>query len=69
MKGLHCITFLLLILGGINYGLILLDWWNLTDFLGGAGSTWGDVFYGAVGISALYELAKHKANCKACKAK
>lgn len=69
MKGLHSAVTIILILAGLNYGLILLDWWNLTEFFGGEGSQWANVFYALAGLSALYEIAHHKKTCKECKMK
>ena len=62
-KGLHMVTFTLLVIGGLN--------WLLEAFGWGIGS-WGissgvtQVIYILVGLSAIYELATHKGCCKLC---
>lgn len=67
MKGLHKIAFILLIVGGINWGL---------EFFGWGIASWGFIPYGLVkivyllvGISALIELFGHKGMCKECMVK
>ena len=62
MKATHCVGFILVIIGGLNWGLEafhtgLSAWlpWNVAM-----------IIYILVGLSALYELFTHKANCKAC---
>jgi len=62
MKGLHMLTWILLIVGGLNWGLSALGW-NVVDKLGSELST---VIYILVGLSALYELFTHKNSCKMC---
>lgn len=49
------IALILLIVGGLNWGLAVLDY-NLVDALLKAGSTLGKVVYGLVGLSALYTI-------------
>ena len=59
---LHKIAFFLLVIGGLNWGLEafhtgLTAWlpWNVAM-----------IIYVLVGLSAIYEIFTHKANCKAC---
>lgn len=68
MKNLHSITFLLVIIGGLNWLLFGLTGgnWEIGHLLGGMGSTLSRLVYILVGISAIIEIAQHKANCKAC---
>ena len=63
MKGLHTIAFLLLIIGGLNWGLEAFGWG-----LGGWGlpSSLTMLVYVLVGLSALYEVFTHKNRCKNC---
>ena len=69
MKNLHFITFLLLVIGGVNWLLFGLFGWELgAELLGGNDSTLSMILYVLVGLSALYEFATHKKNCAACKA-
>ena len=66
MKGLHKITWILVIIGGLNWLLVGLFSWDVGSLLGGMGSTASKVVYVLVGLSALVELFGHKKNCKAC---
>ena len=65
MKSLHMVTFILLVVGGLNWGLVAFGY-NLVDSLLGSGSTLAMVVYILVGLSAVYEVATHKQNCKHC---
>ncbi len=59
------VTFILLVVGGLNWGLVALGY-NLVEKLLGAGTTGSMVVYALVGISAIIEIATHKGNCKGC---
>ncbi|MDP2594017.1 MAG: DUF378 domain-containing protein [bacterium] len=71
MKGLHTLSFILVIIGGLNWGLV-----GLGDFLGGDWNVvhmilglWPMVewlVYLLVGIGALVLVATHKKDCRAC---
>ncbi len=61
-KGLHMLTWILLVVGGLNAGLSVLG----LDVLGYLGSALYQIIYVLVGLSALYELLTHKKNCKMC---
>lgn len=65
MKLLHKIAFVLLVIGGINWGLEALNY-NVVDMIFGEGSTLSMLIYLLVGLSALYEGATHKSNCRNC---
>lgn len=65
MKSLHKVTFILLVIGGLNWLLVAFDY-NLVDSLLGAGSTLSMVVYILVGLSAVYEVVTHKKNCRNC---
>ena len=62
MKGLHSISFILLVVGGLNWLLFVWDtglgFW-LSDSI-------ANVIYVLVGLAAIYELLTHKKNCKLC---
>ena len=62
MMMLHKVTFILLVIGGLN--------WLLEAFGYGVGhfvpSTVAMVVYVLVGLSAIYELAMHGKMCKEC---
>ena len=64
-KVLHMITFLLLIVGGINWLLVgALDFDLVTTILGTGVAA--DVVYILVGLAALVELITHKKRCSMC---
>ncbi len=65
MKTVHMVAFVLLVVGGLNWGLTAFDY-NLVDMLLGAGSTLSMIVYILVGASAVFEVATHKQNCKQC---
>lgn len=63
---LHNVAFILLVIGGLNWLLVGLFNWDISAVLGGADSMVTKVVYVLVGLSAVYEVATHKANCRAC---
>ncbi|MBP6857590.1 MAG: DUF378 domain-containing protein [Candidatus Pacebacteria bacterium] len=63
---LHKITFILLIIGGLNWLLIGVFNWGVGDVLGTGLSR---IVYILVGLSALVELFSHGKTCKACSTK
>lgn len=65
MKILHIIAFILLVVGGLNWGLVALGY-NVVDMILGAGSVAGKVVYALVGLSAIYFVVTHKGECKTC---
>ena len=67
MKYLHKVAFILLVIGGLNWLLVAFNY-NLVDMIFGAGSTISMLVYILVGLSAIYEVATHKQNCKNCSA-
>jgi len=62
---LHTIAFVLLVIGGLN--------WLLEAFGYGIGNyvpaNVAMIIYILVGLSAIYEAATHKTNCKHCETK
>jgi len=61
---LHKVAFVLLIIGGLNWGLTaLMSSWDLSSIVG---STVAMIIYGLVGISAIVEVVSHKKNCRNC---
>lgn len=68
------IAFILLAIGGLNWGLVGLGWlvsgsnWNVVEMLLGTGSTLSAIVYVLVGLSAVWLLVTHKKDCKACSA-
>jgi uncharacterized membrane protein YuzA (DUF378 family) len=67
MKALHMIAFVLLVVGGLNWGLVALGW-NLVDMIFGAWPVLEQVIYGLVGLSAIYLAVTHMKECKTCSA-
>jgi len=65
----HKITFLLLAVGGLNWGIWATTEWDIGSLLGGMDSAAAKTLYVLVGLSALYELFTHKKHCKECGAK
>jgi uncharacterized membrane protein YuzA (DUF378 family) len=64
MKGLHTVTWVLLVIGGLNWGLEVLGWgigsWSFLP------SSLVTLVYALVGLSALFEIFNHKNTCKEC---
>lgn len=56
MKALNLITLILVIVGGINWGLVAFDL-NLVEALFGADTALSNLVYGLVGLSALWQIA------------
>jgi len=56
MKPLDMITLILIIIGGIVWGLIGIFGGNLVDTIFGAGSVIARIIYILVGVSAVYQL-------------
>jgi uncharacterized membrane protein YuzA (DUF378 family) len=65
MKALHMITFILLVIGGLNWLLVGAFDFNLVTTIFGAGVV-AKVVYVLVGLSALVEIFTHKKNCTMC---
>ena len=71
MKSLHGITFILVIIGGLNWGLVALGSymgsnWNVVNLLLGQWSGVENLVYLLVGVSAVVLLVGHKGDCRAC---
>lgn len=60
------LTFILLIVGGLNWLLLGLFGWEIGMLFGGMYSLISRVIYVLVGLSAVYEIATHKKNCRGC---
>lgn len=59
---IHKITFILLVIGGLNWGLEAAGY-GLGNYLP---SNLAMVVYALVGVSALYEIFTHKKLCRHC---
>ncbi len=65
-KWLHMASFLLTVVGGLNWGLVGLLQFNLVSTLFGVGTTLEMLVYVLVGLSALYLLLTHMGDCRVC---
>lgn len=68
---MHGWSFILLIIGGLNWLLIGLGSfmggnWNVVNKILGSWPTVESLVYVLVGLAALYELFTHKGRCKDC---
>ena len=69
LRSFHPITFLLTILGAINWGLIGLFEFNFIGFIFVRLPTIERITYIIIGIAAIIELFNHAKNCKFCSGK
>ncbi|MCH8050108.1 DUF378 domain-containing protein [Patescibacteria group bacterium] len=65
-KKIHMLTFLLLVVGGLNWLLFGLFEWEIGEIFGGSDSVISRIIYILIGLAAVYELLTHKNNCKTC---
>jgi uncharacterized membrane protein YuzA (DUF378 family) len=61
---MHKVSFILLLVGGINW-LLFAFGYNLVSYVP---ASLGMVVYVLIGLSAVYEAATHKGRCKECEA-
>lgn len=67
MRGLHLVTFILVIIGGLNWLLVGVLQWEVGQIFGGQGAVVSRIIYILVGLSAIYEIFSHGGRCKECK--
>ena len=67
MKSLHMVTFILLVVGGLNWGLEAINY-NLVNMLVGSWPMVENLVYILVALSAVHQLVTHKKDCRACSA-
>ena len=65
-KNLHMVSFILLVIGGLNWLLFGLFNWEVSDLFGGMHSMISKIIYILVGLSAVYQIMTHKQYCKYC---
>lgn len=65
MDKLHSVAFILLVVGGLNWGLDALGF-NVVDMLLGSWPVVAKIVYLLVGVSAIYIAVTHKKNCRDC---
>ena len=72
MKNLHLVSWILIIVGGLNWGLVGLSAllgggsWNVVSMLLGSMPQLEALVYVLVGAAAVYEIISHKKNCRQC---
>jgi uncharacterized membrane protein YuzA (DUF378 family) len=62
MKALHTVAFILLVIGGLNWGLTVFGW-GVENFVGQPIS---NIIYVLVALSAILSIVTHKKDCKCC---
>jgi len=62
---LHTVAFILLIVGGLNWGLEAIGF-NVVNLILGSWPIVEKLVYILVGLAAIYEVVTHKKNCKEC---
>lgn len=65
-KWVHMVTFLLVIVGGLNWLLLAVTGWEIGQIFGGMDATISKIIYILVGLSAIYLVVTHKKDCKTC---
>lgn len=65
MKAVHIISFIILVVGGLNWGLVGIggESWNVVAFLGDGIAR---IVYILVGLAAIEAIVMHKKSCKEC---
>lgn len=71
MKALHAVAFALVVIGGLNWGLVgagslMGNDWNLVNMILGAWPMVESIVYVLVGASALVLVFTHKRDCRMC---
>ena len=64
MKSVHCVSFILVIIGALNWLLVAFNF-NLVEAILGQGSL-AKIVYVLVGIAAIVLVSTHKKDCKSC---
>jgi uncharacterized membrane protein YuzA (DUF378 family) len=65
MKIIHIVSFVLLVIGGLNWLLVAFGW-NLVSAIFGADTIAAKIIYILVGVAALIEIFTHGKNCRTC---
>lgn len=71
MKSMHWISFALVVIGGLNWGLVALGTymsanWNVVNLILGSWPAVENLVYLLVGLAALSVMFSHKGDCRAC---
>lgn len=67
-KVIHMVAFILVIVGGINWGLFGAFGLDLIEVLFGGLPTIAELLYILVGVAAVYLAVTHRSDCKICSA-
>ena len=65
-RPLHAISFIVLMVGALNWLLVGLFKWDIGELFGGQDMVVSRIIYVLVGLAAIYEVATHKARCRLC---
>ncbi len=65
-KSLHMVAYVLLFVGGVNWGLVGLLDMNVVSMVLGSMAGLEKIVYILVGVSAVYLMATHMTYCKYC---
>lgn len=65
-KGLHMVTFTLLVVGGLNWLLQGVFQWEIGSLFGGMDMVVSRIIYVLVGLSAVHQAATHMSYCREC---
>ena len=73
MKALHTVAFVLVAVGGLNWGLIALGAylggnWNIVNLILGSWPVVETLVYLLVGLSSVVLVFTHKSDCRVCNA-
>ncbi len=66
MKVFDIIAWILLVVGGLNWGLVALNY-NLVEMIFGVGTGLSLIVYGLVGIAAIYAVIRWTFSSSCCK--
>lgn len=66
MKALHMVSYLLLFVGGLNWGTVGLLNLNVVNMVLGGMPSVEKLVYVLVGLATVYVLVTHKNDCKVC---
>ena len=66
MQWLHKIAFLLLVVGGLNWGAWAIFGTDIGALFGGMDMVASKAVYILVGLAAVYEVVSHRGMCKEC---
>ena len=69
MKALHMASYMLLWVGGLNWGLVGLFKFNLVNAVLGSVPALEALVYVLVGAATVYVVTTHKNDCKVCAGK